>query len=164
MVDEPTTHSRRAVLALVTNFGVYAGLVATHRGEFWPLSIYPMFSLAGRPWRRALMVELPPGAQVRWESTTLDSLPGAPLSTEAVGVSTNDMSKFVQLTERWDDAAVATMRELWWPVLEDGRVLLLLRADGHLDASGTVITRLTPLLRLTATDGVVNPTLKEASR
>lgn len=38
---------------------VYALLVATHLGEFWPFSIYPMFSQAGTPWTRAVVRELP---------------------------------------------------------------------------------------------------------
>lgn len=152
--------NRRGFLTIATTFGVYAGLVSTHRGEFWPLSIFPMFSLAGRPWRRALMVELPPQtSQVAWTPTTLDALPGTPVSTVEVGVSTNDMSKFVQLTDSWDAEAIETLRELWRPVLEEGRQLLLLRADGHLDGE-TVVTEITPLVHIWDAGHAVNPTLE----
>ena len=119
-----------------------------------------MFSLAGRPWRRALMVELPARtARVSWSKTTLDALPGTPLSTEKIGVSTNDMSKFVQLTDTWDAEAIETLRELWRPVLEEGRQLLLLRADGHLDGED-VLTEITPLVHLWDAGHAVNPSLE----
>ena len=35
-------------------------LVASHKGEFWPFSIYPMFSQAGNSWSRALLIEIEP--------------------------------------------------------------------------------------------------------
>jgi len=156
--------SRRALLTLGTTFGAYAALTATHRGEFWPLSIFPMFSLAGRPWRRALMVALSDaGEPVRWSPTTLDALPGAPVSTTSVGLSTNDMSKFVQLPDRWDAARVATLREFWEPLLDEGEALLLLRADGHLTEDGSVSTQLTPLVVLRPHGHEVNPHLEQGS-
>lgn len=148
---------RRGFFALTTTFAAYAALVATHRGEFWPFSIYPMFSLAGRPWRRALMVEVAPSAEVEWVPTTLDALPGPPVSTASIGISTNDMSKFVQLTDVWDDERIATLREQWSPVLAEGRSLLLFRADGHLERGGEVVTELTPLVRLDTDGHRVNP-------
>ncbi|MBV1858163.1 MAG: hypothetical protein KUG77_07095 [Nannocystaceae bacterium] len=159
---ETRSLSRRALLTLAGTFGLYAGLTATHRGEFWPLSIFPMFSLAGRPWRRALMVELHDEATpVSWTPTTLDALPGTPVSTKSVGLSTNDMSKFVQLTEHWDTARVATLRTFWQPLLDDGAVLLLMGADGHLTDGGEVVTALTPLVVLRRSTQEVNPHLEQ---
>lgn len=156
------TLNRRAFLALGASFGVYAGLVATHRGEFWPLSIYPMFSLAGRPWRRSLVVEIEPGAPVVWRPTTLDELPGTPVSAKKAGVNTNDMSKFVQLTERWDRERVDAFRKFWHPLLEAGKHLLLLRADGRLD-EGDVVTTITPLVHLWSDGYAVNPDAEAAA-
>jgi hypothetical protein len=37
---------------------IYAVLVASHEGEFWPFSIYPMFSQAGNPWTRAMVIDV----------------------------------------------------------------------------------------------------------
>jgi len=154
--------NRRAFLALGTTFGVYAGLVATHRGEFWPLSIFPMFSLAGRPWRRALVVEVDASERVRWATTTLDALPGTPVSAKRAGLNTNDMSKFVQLTETWDAERIEGLREFWRPLLDEGRHLLLLRADGHLEGDD-VVTALTPLVHFWAEGHTINPTLAGAA-
>ncbi|MGH1344872.1 MAG: hypothetical protein ACRBN8_25145 [Nannocystales bacterium] len=158
----PRPLGRRAMLTLAGTFGVYAGLTATHRGEFWPLSIFPMFSLAGRPWRRALMVALAePAEAFVWTPTTLEALPGSPASTTSVGLSANDMSKFVQLTEDWDAARVATLREFWQPMLDEGATLLLYRADGHLDDDDGVITELVPLVMLRPEGHEVNPNLNQ---
>src|SRR5262245_41465505 len=72
---------RRAALALAGVSLAHALLAATHGGEFWPFSIYPMFSQAGRSWARALVVEAQPNdlpqlaAQYR-----LDDLPGVPFA------------------------------------------------------------------------------------
>ena len=156
------TLNRRAFLALGASFGAYAGLVATHRGEFWPLSIYPMFSLAGRPWRRSMVVEIEPGAAIAWRETTLDNLPGTPVSAKKAGANTNDMSKFVQLTERWDRDRVDAFREFWRPLLEEGKHLLLLRADGRLE-EGDVVTTITPLVHLWDEGYAVNPNAEVAA-
>ncbi|MDX1586597.1 MAG: hypothetical protein R3222_07630, partial [Balneolaceae bacterium] len=40
---------------LIAVLVVNIALVATHEGEFWPFSIFPMFSQAGNPWSRGVL-------------------------------------------------------------------------------------------------------------
>lgn len=46
-----STHKRIIGIVLLINIL----LVSTHRGEFWPFSIFPMFSQAGNPWSRGVV-------------------------------------------------------------------------------------------------------------
>src|SRR5690625_1138715 len=48
----------KALKILGVLFLVHAILVSTHEGEFWPFSIYPMFSQAGNPWARAMVLDV----------------------------------------------------------------------------------------------------------
>lgn len=47
--------SRRVIGVLLIAGGVLMGF---HKGEFWPYSIYPMFSKAGQPWTRAAVFDI----------------------------------------------------------------------------------------------------------
>ncbi len=161
MSDGTPKLQRRAMLTLGATFGVYALSVATHRGEFWPFSIFPMFSLAGRPWTRALMIDVTAHGDVGWGPWTLDTLPGDPVPTRQVGTSTNDMSKMIQLTTAWTDERIETLRSLWGPALEGGRTLMLLRADGKLVGdAGDVEISLQGLVRITEAAAAVNPSMR----
>ena len=42
-------HAKKAGCLLVSLFMLQTLLVSTHLGEFWPFSIYPMFSRGGHP-------------------------------------------------------------------------------------------------------------------
>ena len=46
---------QKSVRITLISFIIYGALVATHEGEYWPFSIYPMFSKAGNPWTRAIV-------------------------------------------------------------------------------------------------------------
>lgn len=152
--------TRRALLAAGATLLVYTVSVATHEGEFWPFSIFPMFSGAGKPWRRALMLEVPNLDQTPgWGPWTLDQLPGKPFPTHAADVSTNDLSKFVQLTQKWSDDRTHALRKLYASALEQGRHLLLLRADGHRTTEGAVSIALTGLVRFSNHATLINPAL-----
>lgn len=83
---------------------VAIGLLATHLGEFWPFSIYPMFSRAGRPFHRAIVRELQAGEGLPLEENSLDSLPGRPFALAPAGLDQNDLANMVAKTEVWTEA------------------------------------------------------------
>ncbi len=160
---------RRSMLTLGGVLAVYTVSVATHQGEFWPFSIFPMFSRAGRPWRRALMVELSPdedsassATPLDWGPWSLQALPGKPLPTREVGVNTNDLSKFVQLTRVWNEERLSALRALYEAPLASGRRLMLLSADGRSSDNGGVEIGLTGLVRMSQESSRINPALKKA--
>ena len=108
--------ARRGLAVLLGTALAHAGLVATHRGEFWPFSLYPMFSRAGRPWTRALVRHVPPESLLLERSYSLAALPGEPIALDALGIPQNDLSSIVQRADAPAEvdraAALALFREL----------------------------------------------------
>ena len=88
---------------------VYALTVAVNLGEFWPFSIYPMFSQAGNPWSRSLVREVPAGDTLSWEVVPLADLPGIPYGVRSGGVDPIDLANFVSKTEIWDEDRVSAL-------------------------------------------------------
>ena len=70
---------------------VYAVTVATNLGEFWPFSIYPMFSQGGNNWSRSLVREFPEDDSTSWEVVGLADVPGAPFSVKNESNSERDI-------------------------------------------------------------------------
>lgn len=127
-----------AARILGTTFLLYALLVATHEGEFWPFSIFPMFSQAGKPWTRALVREIPADTVAwSWEPYDPDHLPGTPYPLAPQGISAIDLSNLITNTRRWDAEQVAVLRSL---LRADGldRALLVIRARGAIPEQDTV--------------------------
>jgi len=85
----------RARRALAGALVVGAALVATHRGEFWPFSIYPMFSRAGRPFTRSVVRELAADEPLAGGAVRFGQRPGRPFALAPVAISQNDVASFV---------------------------------------------------------------------
>ena len=86
--------------------GVYGLLVTTHDGEFWPFSIYQMFSSAGRPWTRVMVREVPSvlPETIRWMPEDMMDLSGRPFAMHENGVPQNDVAAYVAQTVQWTKA------------------------------------------------------------
>jgi hypothetical protein len=140
---------RRGRRVLVGVLALYVGLVATHRGEFWPFSIYPMFSLAGRPWTRAVTRAVPVDHRPDWEPVEQLQLPGDPFALTPRGIGNNDVANFVAKTQRWDPERIAGLRRLFADELQD-RALMFYAARGELDdrVDGGVRIRFVPVILL----------------
>ena len=150
---------RRAVRTLLVLFALYGVLVATHLGEFWPFSIYPMFSQGGNPWSRAIVREV--GSEVDtliWTGRTFDTLPGAPYPLLEHGVDPIDLANFVSKTERWTPARVGGLRQMFYDQLDDRR-LLILRANGWIDEDDSVHVTFKPYVVLMPDTALLNPAL-----
>ena len=139
---------------LVTTF-VYALLVATHLGEFWPFSIYPMFSNAGRSWSRAVVREIAPDAVLPWRPVSIDSLPGRALPLAPRRLSAIDLANFVAETDVWDDARVSNVRSMFKGHLQS-RGLAIYRVRGQLAGSDVMVT-FVPVIVITEDTTLTNP-------
>lgn len=118
---------------------VYTLLMASHQGEFWPFSIYPMFSQAGDSWSRVMVrsvddetIRPVPNPQ---EMTSPSALPGKPFALEPEGISVHDLAAVVNQTETWTLARRNLLRDLLFPLAQSGEAnrstaLLVLRARG----------------------------------
>lgn len=150
----PASGERRSALRWVGGVVlVWLALVATHRGEFWPFSVFPMFAGAGRPWVRALVHALPEplAADALASEYELDGLPGAPFALEAHGVPQHDLSSLVQRAAHWtagDEAALVSL----FRDLPCRQPLLIMRVRGTLEGA-RVRARATPAALMTCTGG-----------
>lgn len=155
----------RSLRILGSIFVVYALLVATHRGEFWPFSIYPMFSQAGEPWSRAVVRTLPNATtpdSLGWRTVPLDRLPGDAYPLREHGINQNDLSTYLAKTEQWTDDRVDTLHSLFVKNRSLARPLLVYRVKGKL-IGDSVSVRATPVLLITAEAAHLSPT-QDSSR
>lgn len=135
----------------------YGLLAGTHLGEFWPFSIYPMFSRGGHPWTRAVVREVDPAA-VSWHEATATTLPGRPYPLAPVGINQNDVANFVAKSDRWDARRVAALRHVFGEDLRH-HALLVYRADGHKTPGDSVAVTFTPFVLLAPDSTAFNPSL-----
>lgn len=150
---------RRSLLLLGGTFLVYALLVATHLGEFWPFSIYPMFSQGGHPWSRAVVLDVSDEAAIDWAERDVDALPGTPYPLLPNGIDPIDLANFVSKTTTWDADRLAGLQRMFYDQLDDRR-LLVVRVDGHIDERDSVVVRFRPTALLAQDTAYVAPALQ----
>lgn len=137
---------------------VYALLVASNRGEFWPFSIYPMFSQGGLAWSRAVVREVPE-ERVQWQAVSLDQLPGEAYALAEHGIDHIGFGSFVAQTRVWDAARVETLRRMLGEAELQRRNLLVLRVSGRITERDSVIVSFRPVALLTKDTSRVNDPL-----
>jgi hypothetical protein len=154
--------AKKAILGVLL---VYALTVATHLGEFWPFSIYPMFSQAGNPWSRSLVREVPQDDSTAWQTVPLDSLPGQPYGVASGGVDAIDLANFVSKTREWDLDRVAALKLML--LADPPRTpldLVVFRVRARLTEADSVAILATPYVRVgtdrTPSAADVNPEIR----
>lgn len=155
---------QRAFKILMGIFVVYGILVATHKGEFWPFSIYPMFSQAGNPWTRAIVsnVTSTPDSLV-WKTTDLEHVQGSKVALRTVGVDQIDFSNYISKTKQWDtNRKNALIRMFGSSNLGDARWVIS-KVRGHLTEQDSVIVEVVPFLLVKRDTVLTNPLLPEKS-
>jgi|SRR6056297_2758764 len=158
-MNTPSTPNptRRALRVLGVTFLIYGALVATHEGEFWPFSIFPMFSQAGNPWSRAVVRDVPPTDAERWDAVGAADLPGAGYPLLDYGVDPIDLANFVKKTEHWTPRRVAALGTMLEP--PRGRTLRVYRADGRMAEGDSVAVTFVPVATVSADTVLLNPVL-----
>lgn len=150
---------KRSITALLVTFLIYGVLVATHLGEFWPFSIYPMFSKGGNPWSRAVVRDVTQAPDsMGWHVYSRTSLPGEPFAVLPNGIDPIDLANFVSKTERWDQDRVAGLRRMFYDQLDDRR-LLVLRVNGRIDGQDSVRVEFVPYVLMDTDSSALNPSL-----
>ncbi len=155
---------KKSIKVLGLTFLVYALLVATHLGEFWPFSIYPMFSQAGNPWSRSIVrdmsdVPLDQEGAISWDVVDANHLPGRPVALTSHGVDPIDLANFVSKTKGWDDKRVEGLRNMFKANELNGQKLLVFRAGGAMNEADSVILQFEPYVLLHENGALVNPSL-----
>jgi hypothetical protein len=154
---------RKSIRIVGATLLVYAVLVATHLGEFWPFSIYPMFSQAGNPWTRVVVREVPDDAQkIAWTSTSLDALPGRAFPVVEHGISQNDVANYVTKTDEWTEQRTRGFRSLFAQNHDFEQPLLVFKVRGAL-VSDSVSIDATPVLLMEQDTTRFSPSLQLAA-
>ncbi len=165
---------KTAARVLVGLFVLQAVLVTTHigdfwpqerrheLGEFWPFSIYPMFSRGAHPWVRSLVREVPDASDPQlWQPYSINNLPGEPYALNRVGILQNDVSNFISKSQTWSERRVAGLRKVFGEELESKNVLIM-RADGSITGDSVSVV-FTPFLLLAPDTTYFNPHLVYAT-
>jgi hypothetical protein len=132
VADPRYARARRAIFAVLASVTL---LLATHLGEFWPFSIYPMFSRAGRPFTRAIVRELAPSGALPSGPYTPATLPGRAFGLVATGIDQSDVANIVSKTTHWTPQRLQALQRLFADPVRTRR-LLVLAATGELDPDG----------------------------
>lgn len=145
---------------MLITLAVYAVLVATHLGEFWPFSIFPMFSQAGHPWARAMAMDVSGyDRDDIWTITIVEELPGEHFAMRYHNVDQIDFSNFVSKTRNWDPVRVQALRNMLGEHHLVNRRVMIYRVTGELTDSDSVAIEATPVLLLEPDTTLFNPNL-----
>lgn len=142
---------------LLTVLLVNALLVATHEGEFWPFSIFPMFSQAGNPWTRAMVERVEDRPADLWAPRAFDELATGAVALGDRGVDAIDFANFISKTREWTPRRVAALRTLLGADSLGTEQWMVVRVDGYLSEQDSVIVEGTPLFLLQADTTLSNP-------
>lgn len=140
---------------------IYGLLVATHLGEFWPFSIYPMFSQAGNPWKRAIVQEIN-RAEIDslWKTTDKNGLPGKTVALNELKVNTNDIANYLSKTEVWTPKKQSGVRKLLQKKILKQSNLLVYQARGSLSDNDEPKLEFVPYFYFSADTTISNPDLR----
>ncbi len=154
------TFRRKALRITLGTLLVYALLVATHLGEFWPFSIYPMFSQAGNPWTRAVVREMPPDIDaVPWDTVAFAELPGAPYPLVPQGINQNDVANYVSKTDTWTPRRQNGLRNMFAKSRTLSNPLLVMKVRGELSGDSVAVQAM-PVMFITPDSLELNPALR----
>lgn len=143
---------------------IYALLVAPHKGEFWPFSIYPMFSQAGNPWTRAIVLDVTSKEDAEiWETQLLQNRESDVVPVGNYGVDQIDYSNFVVKTRNWTDSRRQALIEMFDATSISGKRWMVSKVRGELIGRDSVAIEITPFIMLTADSTYLNPTLPETA-
>lgn len=158
-MNEQSTY-RTAGRLLAVLFLINAVLVSTHRGEFWPFSVFPMFSQGGHLWTRSLVREVPDVPDsLSWEATTLHHLPGRPFPLDTQGISQNDVAGLLFNTKTRSEQREKVLRRLFAGEA-DPETLLFMRAQPLRHENDSLTVTVQPLVLLTPDSAYLNPHLE----
>ncbi len=139
---------------------IYALLVSSHLGEFWPFSIYPMFSQAGGQWTRVLVQDLTPASgQLIWETTNIENLHGPPVALNKLGINQIDFSDFVSKTDVWNETRKNALLQKFPPDSLQQNQWMITKVQGRLTHKDSVIVDAVPFLMVSGDSVITNPTL-----
>jgi hypothetical protein len=141
---------KKAIYLLAGILVAYIALTATHKGEFWPFSIYPVFSQGAHPWDYAVVrgVNLNSKGPV-WTKKTVKQLRGDLIGLNHLGLTQTKLSVF--LDQKWppNETKIQLLRKYFKNKLSDKNILIY-KVHGQRTGkkSSFAMTNCTPLILL----------------
>lgn len=155
-----STQAKQGMKAIGVIFLAYAILVAPHEGEFWPFSIYPMFSQAGNPWTRAMVLDVTHLDEDEiWETRSLENMRGNPVPVGNYGVDQIDYSNFMSKTENWTEPRRMALIRMFGAENIGSRQWMASKVHGKMVDEDSVAVEIQPFLMFTADSVYMNPNL-----
>lgn len=137
--------------------------VATHEGEFWPFSIYPMFSQAGNPWTRAMVVDVTDWNDKEiWKLHSLNDRTASAIPLRRYGVDQIDFSNFVSKTDHWTEFRKNALLTMFGSEFPDESRWMITKVHGKLVDKDSVIVEIQPFLLLSNGEVLKNPLLDDS--
>lgn len=145
---------------LIVTLIINALLVATHEGEFWPFSIFPMFSQAGNPWSRGVVQQIDPvNDSTIWNTRPLSEIENRVISLDSIGVDAIDFANFVSKTKNWNQKRVQALRDLLDIEEYPGANWMATQVKGSLVDDDSVVVEAIPLILVTKDTTYYNPNI-----
>ncbi len=146
---------------LLSVLAINALLVSTHEGEFWPFSIFPMFSQGGHPWTRGVVQELDTITPDVWDVKPLEEVRPGVISLDAHGIDQIDYANFMSKTKVWDQKRLRALAGMLQASknISGGKYWLLTRVEGFLTEEDSVVVNAIPMFLVSADTLIKNPNI-----
>lgn len=135
-------------------------LVATHLGEFWPFSIFPMFSQAGKEWSRGVVEQVSDSSRADlWKTKSITEIENRILPLKDYGIHEIDFANFITKTKVWNEKRLNGMRSTFQIDQYPGEMWLATRVKGYMNNQDSVVIEAIPMFLFTADTTIKNPHL-----
>lgn len=135
-------------------------LIATHKGEFWPFSVYPMFSQAGKPWSRGVVEDVRDTTRADlWETKPIEEISNRILPLERHGIHEIDFANYISKTKNWDAEKINGLRSTFQIADYPEQMWLATRVVGSINEQDSVVIKAIPMFLFTADSTYKNPNL-----
>jgi hypothetical protein len=141
---------KKAIYLLIGILVVYAALAATHKGEFWPFSIYPVFSQGAQPWNYAIVRKVNLNSEDPvWTKKTVKELRGVLIGLNQLGLTQTKLSGFFDKDRPPDEAKIQKLRNHFKNRLNDKNILIYKVHGQQTDKKSSFgVINFTPLILL----------------
>lgn len=126
-------------------------LVSTHKGEFWPFSIFPMFSQAGQPWSRGVIENVQDTSRADlWKTKSIGKIENRILPLENYGIHEIDFANYISKTKIWTDKEINGLRSTFQIDRHPGQMWIPTRVTGYINEEDSVVIQAIPMFLFTA--------------
>lgn len=135
-------------------------LVASHEGEFWPFSIFPMFSQAGNEWSRGVVEQVNDSTRADlWQTKSIKEIEGRILPLKDYGIHEIDFANYITKTKVWNEKRLNGMRSTFQIDQYPGEMWLATKVQGYMNEEDSVVIEAIPMFLFTADTTIKNPKL-----